>query len=331
MLERYERALENTVTAILGSGGDSPLSEQVRWHFGFAGENAPRRGKRLRPRLLLQAALEEGATFEQAVDAALAIEYVHNYSLVHDDIEDGDRLRHGAETVWARYGIPHGVNAGDALCALSYLALLRNTGSLPPDRVVVMTRVLQEASLAMCVGQARDMRFERAGRVTMDEYLAMIGGKTSALFGAACELGARVAGVSEERATAYGDLGRAYGCAFQIRDDVLGTWGSSAETGKPSGSDIARRKWTFPVVWALAGEASEARELIARRYARATPLDLADVGAVVKALDALGARHAADEASEIHLREAGRIAELHQIDRSGAVRTLFMTSTRRVA
>lgn len=331
MLERFERALEDTVTAILASVGESPVCEQVRWHFGFGDDGAPRRGKRLRPRLLLHTAFEEGATFEQALDAALAIEYVHNYSLVHDDIEDGDRLRHGAETVWARYGIPHGVNAGDSMCALSYLALLRNTGGLPLDRIAVMTSVLHEANLAMCVGQARDMHFESVGRVSMDEYLAMVRGKTSALFGAACELGARAAGAADERVTAYRELGRAYGSSFQIRDDILGTWGSPEETGKPSGSDIARRKWTFPVVWALGGEPSEEREAIARRYARSAPLDPADVGAIVQALDALGARRAADEAGELLLRDADRIAELHQIDRSGAVRTLFTTSARRVA
>jgi geranylgeranyl diphosphate synthase type I len=159
----------------------------------------------------------------------------------------------------------------------------------------------------------------------------MIDGKTAALFGASCELGARAAGAEDARASAYGELGRCYGRAFQIRDDVLGTWGSTEETGKPSGSDIARRKWSFPVVWALSGESSAARDVIMRRYALSTPMEAADVRTIVEALDALGARHAADEAVDAQLRDAERLAEHYEIDTGMTVRSLFASSARRVA
>ena len=310
----------------------SPIGEQVRWHFGIGSNgNGPRRGKRLRPRLLFNAAFEEGGTFDEAIDAAVAIECLHNYSLVHDDIEDGDELRHGSETVWARYGIANGVNAGDSMCAVSYLALLRNTARLPHDRIVAMMQVLHEANLGMCAGQGYDIGFETAAHVAPEEYFAMIDGKTAALFGAACELGARAAGCDEDRARAYGELGRCYGRAFQIRDDVLGTWGSTEETGKPSGSDIARRKWSFPVVWALSGEPSAAREAIERRYALRASLESGDVRAIVEALDVLGVRRAADEAVDAQLQHADQIAEDSRIDRGRTVRTLFTSSARRVA
>ncbi|MBV8353993.1 MAG: polyprenyl synthetase family protein, partial [Candidatus Eremiobacteraeota bacterium] len=172
LLERFERALEESVAALLARERDSPIVEQVNYHLSI-------RGKRLRPRLLLAVASQEGARFEEAVDAAVAIELLHNYSLVHDDIEDGDRLRHGRETVWVRYGAAHGVNAGDSMCALSYLALLQNTGALSAARLAAMLRVLHEANLAMCSGQGRDIRFESAQHVSMDDYLVMIAGKTS--------------------------------------------------------------------------------------------------------------------------------------------------------
>jgi len=332
VLERFEQALESTVSILLSPMGDSPIGEQVRWHFGIgAGDRGPRRGKRLRPRLLLHTAFEEGGTFERAIDAAIALECLHNYSLVHDDIEDHDELRHGAQTLWSRYGIAHGVNAGDSMCAVSYLALLRNTARVPIERIGAMMQTLHAANLAMCAGQGYDIGFESAPLVSMREYHAMIDGKTAALFGAACELGARAAGVSDARALAYGELGRCYGRAFQVRDDVLGTWGSPEETGKPSGSDIARRKWSFPVVWALGGEPSAARDAIARRYARATTLGSEDVGAIVGALDELGARRAADDACDAHLREADALAERHELDRSRSVRALFTASARRVA
>jgi geranylgeranyl diphosphate synthase type I len=329
--EAFERALDERISCLLATTRNSPIAEQIRWHFGIGADAAARRGKRLRPRILLRVAFEEGGSFQEALDAALAIECLHNFSLVHDDIEDGDRLRHGRPTVWARYGLAHGVNAGDSMCAVSYLALLQNSGRLPLERVAVMTRVLQQANLATCAGQGYDIGFESATHVSLDEYLAMIDGKTAALFGAASELGALAAGSASERAAAYGELGRAYGRAFQIRDDVLGTWGVPEETGKPSGGDIARRKWTFPVVWALGGAASTARDAIAERYRRATPRDARDVAVVVEALDALGARGAADELCDAQLREADRVAQRHRIDRSGAVRGLFAGSARRLA
>jgi geranylgeranyl diphosphate synthase type I len=325
LLARFERALEAAVASALAPAGDSPVAEHVRWHFGIGCENAGRHGKRLRPRLLLQVSFDEGGTFEQALDAALAVELLHNYSLVHDDIEDGDELRHGRQTVWSRFGTAHGINAGDSMCAVSYLTLLRNSCGAPYERVAAMTRVLHAANLVMCAGQAYDIAFESAAAVTMDAYLAMIEGKTAALFGAAFALGALAAGTDEARASAYGDLGRAYGRAFQIRDDLFGTWGSREETGKAPGADIAHRKWSYPIVWALSGPPSRARDAIAARYARATPLAANDVAAIAAALDALDARRATEDAWFAAACEAERIAARNRLDRNAAVRALFPT------
>jgi geranylgeranyl diphosphate synthase type I len=183
----------------------------------------------------------------------------------------------------------------------------------------------------MCSGQGRDIAFEAEPRVTMEDYRAMIGGKTGALFGAACELGALAAGADSARAAAYARMGSAYGTAFQIEDDVLGTWGDSAATGKPCGADLAKRKWTFPVVWALAGPPSEARETLAAGYARGSALSPADVAAAVAALDRLGAREAALCASRSELAGADAVAAEHGIDRSGRVRSFFHHAARRVA
>jgi geranylgeranyl diphosphate synthase type I len=205
------------------------------------------------------------------------------------------------------------------MCALSYLTLLRNSCRAPVERVATMTRVLHAANLAMCAGQAYDIGFESAAAVTMDAYLAMIEGKTAVLFGAACALGALAAGTDEARAAAYGELGRAYGRAFQIRDDVLGTWGSHEETGKVRGTDIARRKWTFPIVWALAGPPSAARDAIAVRYALPEALTADDVATIVTALDVLGARAAAVAAWNEQAGAADRIAAQHRLDRDAAL------------
>lgn len=303
----------------------------IRYHFGYDRFGRAMSGKRLRPQLLLRTAIEEGGTVERALDAAVAIEILHNYSLVHDDIEDGDKLRHGRPTIWARFGRAQGINAGDALCALSYLALLHEEAVVPSGRVVDMLHVLHAANLQMCEGQALDITFEKRSTVTMSQYLEMISDKTGALFAASCELGALAAGCPRERARQYAAFGRAYGRAFQIRDDALGTWGSSVITGKPSGADIARRKWSFPVVWALETPASSDRDVVASAYARRKPLDADGVQEVISALERLGARAAADEAHDMALADADSAASEGLIDRTGALRRFLAEGARRVA
>jgi len=271
------------------------------YHFGYGPHGPARSGKRLRPRLLLCVAEAEGGAIEDALDAAAAIEILHNYSLVHDDIEDGDELRHGKPTLWSVYGIPQALNAGDALCAISFLALTNAGSSYSDERVLKMVRALHEAHATMCDGQSLDLAFEHTAQVDLPAYRRMIEAKTAALFGASSELGALCAGCDPDGAVRYRALGRSYGMAFQIRDDVLGIWGSPDATGKVRGNDIARRKWTFPVVWALTQPRSEPRERIARAYSTLKPLQASTVEDVVDALDELDAREAAHQAVSEHL------------------------------
>jgi len=301
----------------------------IRYHFGYDVAGASRSGKRLRPQLLLRTALAEGGELDCALDAAVAIEILHNYSLVHDDIEDGDETRHGRTTIWKKYGAAQGINAGDALCAISYLTLLHEEAVAPPGRVVEMLHVLHQANLLMCEGQGLDIGFETSASVTLDQYLEMIAGKTGALFAASCQLGALAAGCSAPRAAAYATLGRAYGLAFQIRDDVLGTWGAADITGKPSGADIARRKWSFPIVWALGRPPSLDRDVVARAYATGGPVP--DVAATIAALDRLGARDAADDAHDRALDDAEAIADRERLDADRTVRDFLASGARRVA
>lgn len=266
------------------------------YHFGYAPYGPARRGKRLRPQMVMRVAQSHGADLEDALDAAVAVEILHNYSLVHDDIEDRDELRHGRQTLWARDGVAQAINTGDAMCALSFLALAAAKERHDAQRVVNMIEVLHEAHRVMCNGQSLDLRFESASNVALDEYETMIAGKTGALFAASCVLGALGARCDEATIAGYDALGRAYGKIFQIRDDVLGIWADSAATGKMVAHDIARRKWSYPVVWALGGPASTARDAVARAYALGRELDDAEVARVVAALDALGAQEAARRA-----------------------------------
>ncbi len=289
------------------------------YHFGYGKHGPARSGKRLRPRLLLRVAEAEGGRIEDALDAAAAVEILHNYSLVHDDIEDGDELRHGRRTLWSVYGIPQALNAGDALCAISFLVLMNATARHSDERVLRMVRALHESHATMCDGQSLDLAFERATDVNLAEYHRMIGAKTAALFGASSELGALCAPCDDDSVLRYRELGRAYGSAFQIRDDMLGIWGSVDATGKVTGNDIARRKWTFPVVWALAQPPSAARDRVAAAYARGQALDVENVTGVIEALDELGAKEAAHAAIAEHLA----VVERHPV---ASVRDFLLSS-----
>jgi geranylgeranyl diphosphate synthase type I len=189
-----EKALERAVARF---EDDSATAAQMRYHLGF--DDAAERA-RLCLRLALAVAEAEGALPEDALDAACAVEIVYQFSLVHDDIEDGASTRAGRDALWNKFGLAHGINAGDALCAVAYLVLLESAARRSPEQTVAMTRVLLEAQLAMCGAQARTI----AG--------AEIDAKV-ALLGAACELGAVSAGAGSERASAYARLGRAYATA----------------------------------------------------------------------------------------------------------------------
>ncbi len=267
------------------------------YHFGYGSHGPSRAGKRLRPQMVMRAAMSEGADVEATLDAAVAVEMVHNYSLIHDDIEDRDELRRGRRTLWSVYGIAQAINTGDALCAIGFLTLQQAAKLHPAERVVAMTTRLHEAHRIMCVGQSRDIEFETARYVDIATYHEMIAGKTAALFAASCALGAECARVSDALVEQYAQVGHAFGIAFQIRDDILGIWASAERTGKVSGNDLARRKWTFPVVWALAQPDSAARSAVETAYAAGSELDDQSVERVVAALDALGAREAAERAA----------------------------------
>jgi geranylgeranyl diphosphate synthase type I len=324
--EAFESYLETAIDRIEGT---SPNRALIRDHFALDDPSA-KRGKRLRPRILVTAAEAEGADAEAAFPAAAAVELLHNFSLVHDDIEDRDEMRHGRPTLWVKHGIPAALNAGDAMCAASYEALFHGARDRDPAQLAAMTASLFRAHHHMCQGQSYDIGFETATAVSFPEYVTMIEGKTAALFAASCELGALCAGTSPERAHAYGLVGRAYGLAFQIRDDILGTWGASEQTGKPSGADIRNRKWSFPVAWAMDGASSPERETVAQAYGKLEPLDDAQAERVIVALGRLGAQRAADEACEAYIAEAKRIAAAYDLDRDGKLVAIFDGTAQRM-
>jgi geranylgeranyl diphosphate synthase type I len=213
-------------------------------------------GKRVRAALVLLSAAAAGADESVGVVGAVAVELVHNFSLLHDDIIDEDRERRHRPTAWAEFGVDRAIIAGDALATLAIQLLLEDP---TPERVAA-TASLAAATQAMIAGQADDMAFEKRAEVSVAECLAMEAGKTGALLACAASLGAVLAGAPEPVAEALHDFGAHLGAAFQAIDDLLGIWGESAATGKPVGSDLLRGKKTLPVATALdrGGEAAAA-------------------------------------------------------------------------
>ncbi len=277
----------------------------MQHHFGDGPRSGGRMGKRLRPRLVLAVARDLGAASEDALPACAAIELLHNYSLIHDDIEDGDRLRHGRETLWSAFGVPHGVNCGDMVGALAYQVLTPVSVRLGPAIASQMTAALASAHVAMCEGQAADLAAEGGGRATIESYLQTIEGKTGALFACAARLGAFSARASRAEVERCAAVGRNFGLQFQIRDDIAGVWEETARTGKVSGADIARRKKGYPIVWALENGPRAERAVIEDAY-RASDTDADDrtVAAVRAALDLAGARGASEAAASQYAQTA---------------------------
>jgi geranylgeranyl diphosphate synthase type I len=284
----------------------------MQYHLGWVDEGfAPTTGgagKRLRPILCLLTCQATGGDPDQALPAAAAIELVHNFSLVHDDIEDRSLLRRGCPTAWKVWGVPQAINAGDGLFALAHLAMQRLADrELPPQRVLTAFEILDQACLALTEGQYLDLSFEARLDVDVEQYLSMIRGKTAALFSAATQLGALVAGDDAESIAHYRRFGEKLGLAFQIVDDILGVWGDPQVTGKPSADDIRQRKKTLPIVKALEEDRKAGGKGLGEIYQRET-IGEEDVRMALSILEDLGARRYAEEMAHNYYQQA--LAEL---------------------
>jgi geranylgeranyl diphosphate synthase type I len=242
------------------------LSPEVRavaaYHLGLAeadGAPSPGRpgGKALRPALALLSARAAGAPPERGVASAAAVEFVHNFSLLHDDIMDGDTERRHRPTAWTVFGAGAAILAGDALLALAQDILLSD----PAPQSVWAARCLSAAVQRLITGQGADLAFERRDDVTLSECLEMAGDKTAALMACACSIGAIHVGAPASLAMGLAAFGAHVGLAFQLTDDLLGIWGAPEVTGKPVRSDLRARKKSLPIVAALTGGSDAGREL----------------------------------------------------------------------
>jgi geranylgeranyl diphosphate synthase, type I len=235
------------------------LHYMLAYHMGWVDADPEASGKYIRPILLLLVTEAAGGNWEHALPAAAAVELLHNFSLIHDDIEDNSPLRRGRPTLWKNWGVPQAVNTGDVLFTLAHIALLRLSENSTPQTVLEATRTLLVTCLALTQGQYLDISYEDKRTLPLEAYWPMIQGKTASLISACTTLGALIAEAPFSRLEFFRKFGLDLGLAFQVQDDILGIWGDDSQTGKSSASDLLSGKKSLPVLFGLSQNGPFAR------------------------------------------------------------------------
>jgi geranylgeranyl diphosphate synthase type I len=270
------------------------LYGQIQYHLGWVGADftptCSTSGKLLRPTLLLLAyeasgawGLTESKTYlHRALPAAAAIELTHNFTLIHDDIEDSDAERRHRPTLWKLWGIPQAINTGDSLFALSRLILWDVLAEgVEGDIAARLGALLDRTCLIIAEGQYLDINFEGRSDISVAMYLDMISRKTAALMACAAEMGALLGTRDAETICRLRDFGKAMGIAFQVRDDLLGVWATTTESGKTPAGDVYQRKKSLPILHALENANGQDQQFLRTIYQQETPISKEQVEAVL--------------------------------------------------
>jgi len=302
--QKFLPELEEELRTVIGRSSQ-PLYDIMRYHLGWIDEQGHTqdeiKGKRLRSILCLIACQAVGGDWRQALPAAAAVELVHNFSLIHDDIEDESSERRGRASVWSIWGKPQAINAGDSMYTLAKLSLLRleDIGSAHRE-IVRASKLLNEACLKLCEGQYRDIFYETRLNIGVSDYLEMISHKTAILFRCSLELGALLGTKDLPLIERLGNFGHVLGMAFQLQDDILNIWGNT--TGKPALSDVKLRKKTLPIVYALENASDGDKERLKLIYQKNTIVNV-DVEEVLRVLANVDAQSYARDLAQKYYNE----------------------------
>ena len=252
LIDSIESELQRQISRF-DTPSTKPFHEMLTYHMGWTGEGAgpDATGKRIRPLLLLLSAAACGADWHSALPGAAAVELVHNFSLVHDDIQDNSAKRRGRPTTWVKWGMPMAINVGDALFVTSNQAIMELKKTYPTEIVLRSAEILHNTCLELTRGQFLDMSYEERNDLAVEDYWPMISGKTAALLSACCHIGALLGSAEEARQESYRAFGHYLGLAFQVQDDILGIWGDEAFTGKSAASDLIEGKNSLPILAGL--------------------------------------------------------------------------------
>jgi geranylgeranyl diphosphate synthase type I len=319
-LSHYVPQIEAEMRRVMAppDGKIDPFYGMLHYHLGWVDQDLNpiqlNAGKRLRPLFTLLACRAAGGNPENALPAAAAVELVHNFSLIHDDIEDNSDTRRGRATVWSIWGRPQAINAGDALFTLARNALLDLKSQRVAGPVIFEALArLDQTCLALCRGQYLDMSFEQTLAVDLAAYLEMIQAKTAILLACSGFLGGLIAAGDSACAERFWQLGLALGMAFQIQDDLLGIWGDESITGKPAGDDLRCRKKSLPVVYALNQVDGTLSARFREIYSAATSTE-AEISEAITILEDIRAKRYTEEQAKHHVEQARTI--LGSIDAS---------------
>ena len=314
----YRDKVQATLREVI-DGYPLTLNNMLRYHMGWQDENGnPRQrasSKFIRPLLCILSCQAVGGNVSQILPAAAALELIHNFSLIHDDIQDDSYERHHQPTIWRLWGQPQAINAGDAMFTLVYLALLKlRNNQVPDEKIVDSTETLSTVCLQLCEGQCLDIKFETRLDVSIEDYLNMAENKTAALIAASTSMG--VCLVSEDRnlINTFRLFGKELGMAYQIHDDILGVWGMEESIGK-SANDISQKKKTLPVVYALQNSKGEDRKKLKEFYQQESIEDN-DVFQVIQILDSLSAKDYARNLANQYYHQALEQLEATGLDKS---------------
>ena len=298
IMELVEPDLVNSVKKL-----SNELLPVIEYHFGWKtikGIKAPEdTGKRLRPSLAVLSAEAVGRDMEVAIPGAVAVELIHNFSLIHDDIIDGDKERRHRPSAWTAFSIEDALIAGDALHTLAFQVLLEEN---TPERVQAARRLV-DATTTMISGQAADMTFDDLPTISFEECLKMEAAKTGALLGYSSSVGAILSGADENTCNALEVFGYELGLAYQAVDDVLGIWGDPKITGKPAGNDLREKKKSMPVSIVLSANNSDSEKLL-EIFSTTEDLDEEEIVKASALIENAGGREATLEEADEHLKRA---------------------------
>lgn len=306
---QYRSDIENELRAI-ATINPSPLNAMLYYHLGWGRETDQLKpktlGKLVRPTLCLVSCRALGDSYHKALPAAAALELVHNFSLIHDDIQDGSTERHHQASVWKLWGEAQAINAGDAIYALAHLALLRLLEKgVAPQILGRSFNILDDACFKLCEGQFLDITFENRVDVDVEDYLNMIAKKTGALMAASTCMGALLAMevVDEEILNNFNLFGEELGLVYQICDDILGIWGAESKTGKPTGDDLIKKKKTLPVVYGLLKSGKSDSKKLLEIYSKPI-LGSPDINKIIEILGEANAKSYCQKLAEKHYEQA---------------------------
>lgn len=325
-LAAIERELQQAVKRA-NDFGNTKLYDMLAYHMGWQGNqnNTEVHGKRIRPLLVLLSCSAAGADWSRALPGAIAVELIHNFSLIHDDIEDRSPLRHGRPTIWKKWGIPQAINTGDAMFALAHMEAVRLAETVSPSMALKAVEILQYTCLHLTQGQYLDLSYESRNDLTINDYWKMVEGKTAALMAVSTELGALAAYSGDQTSNLYRKFGWLLGLAFQIQDDFLGIWGNSSLTGKSSQSDLVTGKITLPVLYGLSKTGK-----FAARWMQG-PIHPGEVTEIIKLLENEGGKEFAHAQANRLVNEAlSALEETHPCGIAGeALKNLAMSLVNR--